>query len=71
MDMFRAAAIFVEVVLLMAITVALLLGVRVILFDIGLRPKYKNMVNAILMVVGVIAATFFIVHLAAFYPAVR
>jgi hypothetical protein len=71
MDLFRTAAIFVEVVILMAITVSLLLGVKVILLDVGLRPRYKNMLNLVLVVVGVIAATFFIVHLAAFYPAVR
>ena len=66
----RAVAILVEVLILSTITFCLLLGVRIVLFDLGLRAKYKSMVNVVLAAVGVIALTFFIVHLTAFYPTV-
>jgi len=66
----RAIAIFVEVLILSTVTFCLLFGVRIVLFDLGLRAKYKSMVNVALGAVAIIAVVFFIVHLTAFYPTV-
>jgi hypothetical protein len=64
----RVVAILVEVIILSALIFSLLWAVRLILFDIGLRPKYKNMVTVALAAVGAVCLVFFIVHLTTFYP---
>ena len=66
----RTVAIFVEVLILAGIMLSLLLGVKLILFDLGLRPKYKKMITVALLIVGVISLVFFISHLTTFYPTV-
>ena len=66
----RTVAIFIEVLLLAGIMLSLLLGVKLILFDLGLGPKYKKMVTISLLTVGVISLVFFIAHLTSFYPTV-
>ncbi len=66
----RTVAIFIEVLLLAGIMLSLLLGAKLILFDLGLRPKYKKMVTLALLIVGVISLVFFISHLTTFYPTV-
>ena len=66
--MTRALAVLVEVVILSAIIFSLLWAVRLTIFDLGLRPRYKRMVTSALVTVGVICLVFFIVHLTAFYP---
>jgi hypothetical protein len=66
----RAVAIFVEILILAGIMLSLLLGVKLILFDLGLRPKYKKMITISLLIVGVISLVFFISHLTTFYPTV-
>ena len=69
MDMLlRTIAIFMEVTLLAAITYALLNGVRLTIFDLGLGPKYKKAVAMVLITVGCIVVVFFIAHLTTFYP---
>ena len=65
----RVIAIFIEVLILAAITYALLNGVRLILFDLGLGLKYGKAVAMMLVTVGCILVVFFIAHLTAFYPA--
>jgi len=71
MDIFlRAVAIFIELLILAGIMFSLLLGVKLILFDLGLRPKYKRMVNIVLITLGVLSAVFLISHLTTFYPTV-
>ena len=65
----RTIAIFVEVLILAAITYALLNGVRLILFDLGLGLKYGKAVAMMLVTVGCILVVFFIAHLTTFYPA--
>ena len=64
----RALAIFVEVVILAAIMLSLLWAVRLVLFDLWLGPKYKNIATMLLVTVGGIVVVFFIAHLTAFYP---
>ncbi len=71
MDVFlRVIAIFVEVAILVAIIYCLLTGVRLIIFDLGLRPKYKKVIAMALVVAGSLVVIFFIAHLTAFYPAI-
>ena len=66
MDIFlRTIAIFIEVVLLTAITYSVLSGARLIAFDLGIRPKYNKMVTVVLITGGVIVLVFFIAHLIA------
>jgi hypothetical protein len=66
----RTVAIFIEVLILAGIMLSLLLGAKLILFDLGLRPKYKKMITVALLIVGVISLVFFISHLTTFYPTV-
>ena len=64
----RFIAISVEVILLAAVIYVLLNGVRLTFFDLGVGPKYKQMVVLTFCVVGCLAVVFFIAHLTAFYP---
>ena len=69
MDIFlRAVAILVEVVILAAVMYALLRGVKLIVFDLGLGDKYKKIITMALITVGGISVIFFIAHLTSFYP---
>ena len=69
MDIFlRAIAILIEVVILAAVMYALLRGVNIIAFDLGLGEKYKKFITMALIAVGGIAVIFFIAHLTSFYP---
>jgi Na+/H+ antiporter NhaA len=71
MDIFlRTVAIFIEVLLLAGIMFSMLLGVKLILVDLGLGPKYKKMITIALLAGGVISLVFFISHLTTFYPTV-
>ena len=47
---------------------SLLWGVRLVLFDLWLGPKYKNIATLLLVTVGGVVVVFFIAHLTAFYP---
>ena len=66
----RAIAIFVEVLLLIAITYAVLNGVRLTAFDLGIGPKYSKAIVMALVAIGVILVVFFVAHLTTFYPAI-
>jgi len=66
----RTIAIIVEVLILAAITYAVLHGVRLTASDLGIGPKYGGAVVLALLAVGFIVLIFFIAHLTAFYPAV-
>ncbi len=69
MDIFlRVIAIFVEVVILAGIMYALLAGVRLIIFDLGVGEKYRKIVTLLFGVIGLAVVVFFIGHLTAFYP---
>jgi len=71
MDIFlRTVSIFIEVLILAGIMLSLLLGVKLILFDLGLKPKYKKMITIALALAGCVALVFFISHLTTFYPTV-
>lgn len=66
----RVIAIFIEVVILAAIIYCLLTGARLIIFDLGLGPKYKKVVTMGLVVAGCLVVVFFIAHLTSFYPTI-
>ena len=66
----RAIAISIEVLLLASIVYVLLTGVRLTIFDLGLRPTYKKVVGMVLVMAGGILVVFFIAHLTAFYPTI-
>ena len=66
----RTIAIIVEVLILAAITYAVLHGVRLTASDLGIGPKYGGAVVLALLAVGFIVLVFFIAHLTTFYPAV-
>jgi ABC-type transporter Mla maintaining outer membrane lipid asymmetry permease subunit MlaE len=71
MDMwFRIIAIAVEVLLLTALTYAVLEGVKLATSELGIGPKYNRAVVLALLAVGFIIVVFFIAHLIAFYPPV-
>ena len=65
---FRILAISLEVVILMAMLFSILLGVGLLLFDIGLHPKYNRFIKWALTLVGGLVSAFFVAHLALFYP---
>jgi hypothetical protein len=66
--MLRALAIVIEVIILAAIIFSLLWAVRLILFDLVLKPKYKGIITLLLAAVGAASVIFFISHLISFYP---
>ena len=71
MDMWpRIIAIVVEVLLLTALTYAVLKGVRLAASELGIGPKYGRAVVLALLAVGFIVVIFFIAHLITFYPAI-
>jgi hypothetical protein len=71
MDTFlRVLAIIVEVLILAALIYALLRGVQLTFFDLGLEPKYKKIVVLALVLAGSAAIVFFIAHLISFYPTI-
>ena len=64
----RIIAIIVEVVILAAITYAVLNGVRLTASDLGVGPKYSKAIAMMLLVAGLLIVVFFTAHLTAFYP---
>ena len=71
MDIFlRTIAIIIEVLILAVIAYAVLNGVRLTAFDLGIRPKYSKAIAMVLLAVGFLIVVFFIAHLTAFYPAI-
>ena len=66
----RTIAIIIEVIILAAIMYFLLNGVKLILLDFGLRPKYKRFIATALILIGCVVVVFFITHLTTFYPTI-
>jgi len=64
----RGLAIFIEWLILAGVLYFMLLGVQLILADIGVRPKYMKGLSLALAVVGSLVAVFLIAHLTTFYP---
>ena len=71
MDIFlRTIAIIIEVLILAVITYAVLNGVRLTAFDLGVGPKYSKAITMVLLAVGFLTVVFFIAHLTAWYPTI-
>jgi len=71
MDIFlRTIAIIIEVLILAVIAYAVLNGVRLTAFDLGIGPKYSKAIAMVLLAVGFLIVVFFIAHLTTFYPAI-
>jgi len=69
MDIFlRTIAIIIEVLILAVIAYVVLNGVRLTVFDLGIKAKYNKAVAMALIAVGIIVLIFFIAHLTTFYP---
>lgn len=65
----RVIAIFIEVIILVSVIYALLVGARLTIFDLGLGSKYKRVITMALILAGAMVVVFFIGHLVSFYPA--
>jgi len=65
---FRVIAICIEVLILITMLFSILLGVGLLLFDIGLHPRYNRFIKWTLVLVGSLVSAFFVAHLALFYP---
>lgn len=69
MDTFiRTIAIIIEVLILLVIAYVILNGVRLIVFDLGIKAKYNKIITTALVTVGFILLIFFVAHLTTFYP---
>jgi succinate dehydrogenase/fumarate reductase cytochrome b subunit len=66
----RAVAVFIEIVILIIMFYFILNGVRLLLFDLGLKQKYSRIISMVLIAAGCIITVFLISHLTAFYPPV-
>ena len=66
----RTIAIIIEVVILAAIIYVLLNGIKLILFDLGLRSTYMKFIAAAFILIGGVAVVFFIAHLTMLYPVI-
>ncbi|MGQ9510129.1 MAG: hypothetical protein ACUVTN_12180 [Thermodesulfobacteriota bacterium] len=67
-SLIRPVAIGIELILLIAFLYCFLLGFKLILFDLGLNPKYKRFVMISLIIIGGMILSFLIAHLLTFYP---
>ena len=66
----RTIAIILEVLILAVIIYAVLNGVRLTIFDLGIKAKYNKMITTALITVGIILLIFVIAHLTTFYPTI-
>ncbi len=64
----RTIAVVIEVSILAGIIGSILVGVKLMLLDLGVDKKYNRMFNVVFGIIAVIAVTFFILHLTTFYP---
>ena len=66
----RSIAILIELIVLGALFYHMLNGARIIVFDLGVKPKYSKIITVALVAIGSVIGTFLISHLIAFYPTV-
>ena len=64
----RGVAIFLEWLVLAAIIYYMLGGVKVMVADLGIPPKYMKGITLVLAAVGILLIVFFLAHLTTFYP---
>jgi len=69
MDTFlRVIAVLIEVALLGVVFYSILAGVRLILFDLGIKQQYNKIVTIFLAAAGSLFLVFLFSHLFTFYP---
>ena len=69
MDTFlRIIAVLIEVALLGVVFYSILAGVRLILFDLGIKQQYNKIVTIFLAAAGSLFLVFLFSHLFTFYP---
>ena len=66
--LFRAVAITIEVVILMAVIYSLFSAVRLVIVDVGFQPKYDRFLKWVFGIVAGLVSAFFVAHLILFYP---
>lgn len=71
MDTFlRVIAVLIEVAILGVVFYSILAGVRLTLFDLGIKQQYNKIVTLFLSAVGALFLVFLFSHLFTFYPKV-
>lgn len=65
---FRPLAIFVELILLVALMYSLFMGMNLGLADLGLNRKYVKFLKIIAVLMSCLILFFFVSHLVTFYP---
>jgi hypothetical protein len=65
---FRPIATLVELAILMGMIYSLFTGVKLVISDFSLDPKYYPFIKWVLMIMGCLALVFFAAHLITFYP---
>ena len=67
-ELFRMGAIFLEVILLVALVGCLLAGLWLAVLDLGMKEKYKKAIIVALIASCSLMTVFFAAHLISFYP---
>ena len=69
MDTFlRVIAVLIEVAILGVVFYSILAGVRLMLFDLGIKQQYNKIVTFFLAAAGSLFLVFLFSHLFTFYP---
>jgi hypothetical protein len=69
MDIFlRVIAVLIEVALLGVVFYSIIAGVRLILFDLGIKQQHNKIVTLFLAAAGSLFLVFLFSHLFTFYP---
>ena len=69
MDTFlRVIAVLIEVAILGIVFYSIIAGIRLILFDLGIKQQYNKIVTLFLAAVGSLFLVFLFSHLFTFYP---
>ena len=69
MDTFlRVIAVLIEVAILGVVFYSIIAGVRLILFDLGIKQQYNKIVTLFLAAAGCLFLVFLFSHLFTFYP---
>ena len=69
MDTFlRVIAVLIEVAILGVVFYSIIAGIRLILFDLGIKQQHNKIVTLFLTAVGSLFLVFLFSHLFTFYP---
>ncbi len=68
--LYRTIAIAIELVFIGGTIFAFFLGLRLVLADLGLGPKYQRFLSASLTTLWIMVMVFFVSHLILFYQGI-